>query len=89
MKQQFVKKIPMRKCVITNIQYPKNELFRVVRTPEGDVVVDDSGKVRGHGVYLSKNKKVIIDAKNHHTLDKYLEVKVSDDIYDALLERLN
>ena len=82
------KKIPLRKCVITNEQFPKKELFRVVREPDGKITIDETGKVRGHGVYLSKNKEVITKAKAKHTLDRYLESKVDDNIYDALLERL-
>ena len=57
------KKVPLRKCVITNEQYPKMEMFRIVRTPEGDVVVDLTGKVRGHGAYVSKNKTTIETAR--------------------------
>ena len=50
------RKVPLRKCVVTNTQHPKMEMFRVVRTPEGEVCVDQTGKVRGHGVYVSKDK---------------------------------
>lgn len=82
------KNIPMRTCVITGKQFPKKDMFRVVRCPDGSVAVDDTGKVRGHGVYLSKDKDVILAAKKKHLLDKYLEVKVEDAIYDSLLERL-
>ena len=47
-----MRKIPMRKCVITNERFPKNELIRVVRTPEGEIVVDPTGRKNGHGAYL-------------------------------------
>ena len=40
------KKIPLRKCVITNEQFPKKELFRVVREPDGKITIDETGKVR-------------------------------------------
>lgn len=88
MKQVVTKKIPMRKCVITGEQHPKKDMFRIVREPDGNVCIDDIGKVRGHGVYLSKNKTVILQAKKKHTLDRYLEVVVPDEIYDQLVERL-
>lgn len=78
------KKIPLRKCVITNTQYPKAELLRVVRTPEGNVVVDLTGKVRGHGAYVCKDKKVIDLAEKKKTLDKVLETQVPSEIYDEL-----
>ena len=48
------KKIPLRKCVATNNQFPKKEMFRIVRTPEGEIKIDLTGKLNGHGAYLSK-----------------------------------
>ena len=50
-----MKKIPMRSCVVTGEKLPKKELIRVVRTPEGNVVVDESGKANGRGAYLKKS----------------------------------
>lgn len=85
---QKVKKVPLRKCIITNEQYPKMEMFRIVRTPEGNVVVDLTGKVRGHGAYVSKSKKVIETAKKKKTLDRFLEVEVPEQIYLELLDIL-
>ncbi len=82
------KKIPLRKCVITGEQHPKGEMFRVVRTQEGNVVVDLTGKVRGHGAYVSKDKKVIELARKKKTLNRALEVEVPDSIYDELIEKL-
>lgn len=82
------KKIPLRKCVITGEQHPKGEMFRVVRTQEGNVVIDLTGKVRGHGAYVSKDKKVIELARKKKTLNRALEVEVPDSIYDELIEKL-
>ena len=47
-----MKKIPMRKCVVTNERFPKKELVRVVRTPENEIKVDPTWKMNGHGAYL-------------------------------------
>ena len=82
------KKIPLRKCVITGEQHPKGEMFRVVRTPECDVVIDLTGKVRGHGAYVSKDKKVIEMARKKKTLNRALEIEVPEKIYDELIETL-
>ena len=49
-----MKKIPTRTCIITKEKLPKQELIRVVRTPEGSVVVDTTGKLNGRGAYLKK-----------------------------------
>lgn len=80
------KKIPLRKCVITNQQFPKSELLRVVRTPEGNVVVDLTGKVRGHGAYVCKDKKVIQLAQKKKTLDRALETTVPAEVYEELIK---
>lgn len=82
------KKVPLRKCIITNERYPKMEMFRVVRDPEGQIAIDTTGKMRGHGAYISKSKAAITAAKKKKALDRYLEVPVPEAIYDELLERL-
>ena len=83
-----MKKIPMRSCVITKEKLPKKELIRVVRTPEGTVIIDEIGKVNGRGAYLKKDIEVINKAKNNKVLERVLEVKVPDSIYDELIEKL-
>ena len=83
-----VKKIPMRTCVITREKCPKKELIRIVRTPEGAVVVDLSGKQNGRGAYLKKDKEVIEKAKNSKLLEKHLEITIEDSIYEELLKNV-
>lgn len=80
------KKIPIRKCVATNEQLPKGEMFRIVRTEDSTVIIDPTGKARGRGAYLSKNKEAIELAKKKKILDRHLEVKVPDEIYEQLLK---
>ena len=82
------KKIPLRKCVATSEQYPKKEMFRIVRTPLGSIEIDEVGKMNGRGAYLSKTKKAIEIAKKKKILDKHLEVAVPDEIYERLLKML-
>lgn len=83
-----VKKIPMRTCVVTREKYEKKELLRVVRDNLGNVFVDDSLKANGRGAYLKKDKDVILKAKTTKVLEKHLEVKVPDSIYDELLSKI-
>ncbi|WP_214752734.1 MULTISPECIES: YlxR family protein [unclassified Exiguobacterium] len=80
------KKLPLRKCVVTQEMLPKQALIRVVRTPEGDVVIDKSGKLNGRGAYLSKDADVIRLAEKKRTLDHHLKVKTSDALYEQLLQ---
>lgn len=79
------KKIPMRTCVVTKEKLPKRELIRIVRNKEGEVFVDQSGKLNGKGAYLKLDMEVIEKAKNSKVINKYLEIDVPDSIYDELL----
>ena len=83
------RKIPMRTCVVTREKYPKNELIRVVRTPEGNVLVDASGKQNGKGAYLKLDEIVINKARQSKVLDRTLETVVPDNIYEELLVLIN
>ena len=80
------KKIPMRSCVITKEKLPKKELIRVVRTPEGNVIVDETGKANGRGAYLKLDKEVIGKAQKSKALERHLEVEIPDTIYEELKE---
>lgn len=80
------KKIPLRKCVITQERLPKKELIRVLRTPSMEVVIDLTGRANGRGAYLKKDILVIEKARKNKVLDKQLEVSVPDEIYDKLIE---
>lgn len=79
-----MKKIPLRTCVVTKEKLPKKELIRVVRTKEGNVTVDESGKANGRGAYLKKDKEVFKLAKKNKILNRHLEVEVKDEIFEEL-----
>ena len=83
-----MKKIPMRSCVVTGEKLPKKELIRIVRTPEGNVVVDESGKANGRGAYLKKSIEAFDKAQKSKILSKKLEVEVPDSIYEELKSKV-
>ena len=83
------KKIPMRTCVVTKEKYPKKELLRVVRTPENTIVVDETGKVNGHGAYIKKDIEVLESAKKSKVLERYLETKIEDEVYEEIEKVIN
>ena len=78
------RKIPLRTCVITKESLPKKELLRIVRTPEGDIKVDETGKLNGRGAYIKKDISVLEKAKKTKILDKRLEVEIEDSVYEEI-----
>lgn len=83
-----VKKIPMRTCVVTHEKCEKKDLLRVVRNNEGNVFVDDTLRANGRGAYLKKDASVIEKARTSKVLERHLEVKIDDSIYDELLTKI-
>lgn len=83
-----VKKIPMRTCVVTGEKCEKKDLLRVVRNNEGHVFVDDTLKANGRGAYLKKDKDVIEKARKTKVLERHLEIKIEDEIYNELLTKI-
>lgn len=76
------KKIPMRSCVVTKEKLEKRELLRIVRTPEGTVVADITGKANGRGAYLKKDIEVINKAEKSKILERILEVEIPASVYE-------
>lgn len=79
-----VKKIPMRTCIISREKLPKQELIRIVRTPEGSVIIDETGKQNGRGAYLKKDLQVFEKARKNKILNKQLETEIPDSIFEEL-----
>jgi predicted RNA-binding protein YlxR (DUF448 family) len=75
----------LRTCVQSKEVCEKKDLFRIVRTPERNVVVDLKGKANGRGAYLKKDKEIILAAQKSKILDRKLEVEVPTNIYEELL----
>lgn len=79
-----IRKIPMRTCVVTREKLPKQELIRVVRTPDGTVIIDSSGKANGRGAYVKKDINAIDKARKSKILERTLEISINDEIYNEL-----
>ena len=82
------KKIPLRTCIVTKEKLPKQELIRVVRTPEKEIIIDETLRANGRGAYLKKDKDVILKAKDSKVLERHLEVKIPESIYDELISKI-
>ena len=79
-----MRKIPMRKCVVTQERFPKKDLIRVVRTPEKTVEIDLTGKKNGHGAYISKSLDTLVLAKKNKALQRALEIEITEEVYQEL-----
>ncbi len=84
-----MKKIPMRKCLASGQSLPKKELLRIVRTPEGEVKVDTTGKLNGKGAYLKKSLEALQIAKKKNLISKALEVSVDEEVYKEIEKVIN
>ena len=83
-----VKKIPMRQCLGCNEHKPKRELIRIVRTPEGEVVADMTGKKNGRGAYLCPSESCLRRVQRSKRAEKVLECAIPDEVYEAVARAL-
>ena len=79
----------MRKCLASGESVPKKDLLRIVRTPEGEVKVDTTGKLNGKGAYLKKSLEALEIAKKKNLLSRALEVNVDEEVYKELEKVIN
>ncbi|MBQ8995216.1 MAG: YlxR family protein [Oscillospiraceae bacterium] len=82
------KKIPQRMCLGCREHKPKKELVRVVRSPEGEVSVDLTGRKNGRGAYICKNAECLKKARKQRAISKALECEISDEVFEQLLVQI-
>ncbi len=83
-----VRKIPTRRCTGCGEHFPKNTLIRVLRTPEGEIVLDLTGKKNGRGAYICKNAACLKKARKSRRIESSLECHISDELYTKMEEEL-
>jgi len=83
------RKIPQRKCIVTNEMKPKKEMIRIVRNKDKEVFIDPTGKKNGRGAYISIDEAVIERAKNEKVLEKTFQVKIDPILYDQLKDLIS
>ena len=79
-----VKKIPQRQCVGCRTMRDKKDLIRVVKTPEGEIVLDTTGKKSGRGAYVCPELQCLQKARKARALERALDVSIPSEVYDAL-----
>ena len=85
---QKVKKIPQRQCVGCRTMKDKKALLRVVRTPEGTVVLDRTGKLSGRGAYICPDGECLKKARKARALERAFSAEVPGEVYAALEAQL-
>ena len=78
------KKQPVRMCSGGAEHRPKKELVRVVRTPEGEILLDPTGKKSGRGAYLCQNPDCLKKARKARRLERAFDCKIPDEVYERL-----
>ncbi|MBR1663243.1 MAG: YlxR family protein [Ruminococcus sp.] len=83
------KKIPMRMCVGCSEMKPKKELIRIVKSAEGEISADLTGKKNGRGAYICKNVSCLSLAKKARRLEKSFQCRIDDEVYQSLEKELS
>ena len=78
------KKIPMRQCLGCNEHKPKIELIRILRTPEGEITLDTTGKKSGRGAYICKNPACLKKLRKNRRAESNLGVSIPEEVWDQL-----
>ena len=83
-----IRKVPTRRCTGCGEHFPKSTLIRVLRTPEGEVILDLTGKKSGRGAYICKNAACFKKARKTKRIETSLECSISDELYNRMEEEL-
>ncbi|MBE6622368.1 MAG: YlxR family protein [Ruminococcaceae bacterium] len=81
---QVQKKIPERRCVGCGNPFPKKDLVRVVKTPDGSIELDFTGKKAGRGAYVCRNIDCLIKARKAKRLERSLNTSIPEEVSEAL-----
>ena len=88
MTEMAEKKIPLRKCIGCGEMKAKKELIRVVKSPEGEISIDLTGKKSGRGAYICHSKECFSKARKSKRLEKSFSTQISEELYDQMLSEL-
>ena len=84
----MAKKIPMRQCIGCNEMKSKKELLRILRTENGELLLDATGRQNGRGAYICPNAECLSKAKKSRGLERSFKMQVSDEVYDSLIKEI-
>ncbi len=82
------KKIPLRRCLGCNESKPKTDLIRIVRSPEGEISLDATGKKSGRGAYVCRSRECFAKLRKSRRADRCLETEIPEEIYDSMEKKI-
>lgn len=83
------KKIPMRMCLGCGEMKPKRDLIRIVKSKDGDISLDLTGKKSGRGAYICRDVNCLRQAHFKHKLEKSFSCAIETEVYDRLESELS
>lgn len=84
-----MKKVPIRKCIACNEHFEKKSLIRVVRTPQGDIVLDNTGKQNGRGAYVCNSQACLSRVLSKKNLQRVFQCQIEEEVIEKLRAKLN
>ena len=81
---QKPRKIPQRQCVGCREMKDKKALLRSVKTPEGEILLDATGKKSGRGAYVCPDPECLKKARKSRALERAFDTAIPAEVYDAL-----
>ena len=84
-----IRKVPVRRCTGCGEHFPKNQLIRVLRTPEGEILLDLTGKKSGRGAYLCRNSTCLRRAQQKDRLGSVLGCAIPREVYERLQQQID
>lgn len=82
------KNIPLRKCLGCDEMLGKKGMLRVVKTKEGEISIDETGKKNGRGAYICRDSECFLKAQKKHSLERSLKCSISEEIYEKLRQEI-
>lgn len=79
----------MRRCMVTGQNFPKKELVRIVRTTEGQIEIDPTGRKNGRGAYISLEPSLVQEAKQKKVFNRAFEMEIPQEFYEELFHYLD
>ena len=83
------KKVPMRQCVGCRELRNKKDLMRILKTPDNNVIFDDTGRMNGRGAYICPSVKCLKKARRTKAIERSLDISIPDEVYDAIERQMS